>query len=239
MCPKMVEGGGSRVMFRCMLETGHDGPCAANEVSRSIAARNRWLASQEPEPILHPPATPTPTAPDPATLPTTPSEQSDTSPPPGSPPITAPHSGEALPDPEKTPTPNFHADGGLRQREGDQPLPLPAQGPIMHEMLIELFQQRLALGISRYGQPLRAFNGRNSARDALEEAADLLVYLQQSLIERAQMVALLSEAFWVIALAPRTNYSASDAAQAHAVTDRIVDLLVRLGEPSPESGIEG
>lgn len=76
----------------------------------------------------------------------------------------------------------------FRQREGDQPLPKPADGPVMHELLIERIQERLDLGVRRYGQPLRAFNGRNAGQDALEEVLDLAVYLQQSLIERDALI---------------------------------------------------
>jgi hypothetical protein len=43
---------------------------------------------------------------------------------------------------------------------------------------------RLALGIRRYGQPLQPFNGRNALRDAYEEALDLCVYLRAALYEQ-------------------------------------------------------
>lgn len=44
-------------------------------------------------------------------------------------------------------------------------------------------EERLQLGISRYGQPLRAFNGRDSLRDAYEEVLDALVYLRTAMFE--------------------------------------------------------
>lgn len=77
----------------------------------------------------------------------------------------------------------------LRQRPGDQPLPEPADGPVMHDLVRADLQARLELGISRYGQPLRAFNGRDPLRDAYEEILDLSVYLKQSMIERDDAVA--------------------------------------------------
>lgn len=77
-------------------------------------------------------------------------------------------------------------------REGDtQPLPKPATGPVMHELLIEelpeALRARLELGKKRYGQPLQAFNGRNPHVDAMEEALDLLVYMRQARIEAQLM----------------------------------------------------
>jgi hypothetical protein len=44
---------------------------------------------------------------------------------------------------------------------------------------------RRALGVRRYGQALRAGNGRYALRDAYEEALDLVQYLRQELEDRA------------------------------------------------------
>lgn len=101
------------------------------------------------------------------------------------------HEGCALPEPVK-----------LRYRPGDQPLPRPASGPVMHDLvradllklpvhrlgaalLADDMDKRKQLGITRYGQPLRAHNGRDAVRDAVDEAADLLVYLRQGIEEAA------------------------------------------------------
>lgn len=78
----------------------------------------------------------------------------------------------------------------------EQPLPRPATGPIMHDLvatdLVEMaggefaavaMEQRKQIGIERYGQPLRCFNGRDAQRDAREEVLDLLVYLRQAIEE--------------------------------------------------------
>lgn len=69
----------------------------------------------------------------------------------------------------------------------EQPPPLPSTGDIWAEIIAELPEnhilrplaiQRRALGIERYGVPLQRGNGRDMARDALEEALDLIAYLR-------------------------------------------------------------
>ena len=49
--------------------------------------------------------------------------------------------------------------------------------------LLPLMKARHELGIERYGVGLQPHNGRDSLQDALEEALDLLVYLEQSRLE--------------------------------------------------------
>jgi hypothetical protein len=78
------------------------------------------------------------------------------------------------------------------RRPGDQPLPVPGQGRSMHDLvvedllarpgmedIVELFRQRRALGLERYGSLLQAFNGRDAQQDLLEELADAVVYARQ------------------------------------------------------------
>lgn len=48
--------------------------------------------------------------------------------------------------------------------------------------LLELIEERDAMGRAKYGMPLRAWNGRDAAADALQEALDLAVYLQQCMM---------------------------------------------------------
>lgn len=70
-------------------------------------------------------------------------------------------------------------------REGDtQPLPVGNDQPHIHDLVAKDLADRKALGISRYGQPLQPHNGRNSLRDAYEEALDLTVYLATALYEQ-------------------------------------------------------
>jgi hypothetical protein len=92
-------------------------------------------------------------------------------------------------------------------REGDtQPLPKAADGPIMHEVVIQALQERLAVGIKRYGQPLRAFNGRDAAQDAFEEVLDLSVYLAQAKIEMQAMRDFLDFVIWTFESTHRAGH---------------------------------
>lgn len=70
-------------------------------------------------------------------------------------------------------------------REGDtQPMPIATDHPVAHRMVQDDLEARLQLGISRYGQPLQPFNGRDSLRDAYEEILDMAVYIRNELFER-------------------------------------------------------
>lgn len=71
------------------------------------------------------------------------------------------------------------AEGGLRQRPGDQPTPTASDGASVQDELIRRIEQRRELGRKRYGTDLRIFNGRDAVRDATEEALDLASYLLQ------------------------------------------------------------
>ena len=74
--------------------------------------------------------------------------------------------------------------GGLRLREGDQPLPARNASRDIQSMVINDVTARREVGIKRYGTVLQAHNGRNALRDAYEEALDLACYLKQALVER-------------------------------------------------------
>lgn len=77
----------------------------------------------------------------------------------------------------------FADAAGLKLREGDQPLPTPSEGPVIHELVVADVMNRLAVGIKRYGQPLRAHNGRSFLRDAYEGVLDLAAYLRGAIEE--------------------------------------------------------
>jgi hypothetical protein len=49
-----------------------------------------------------------------------------------------------------------------------------------------MLAERVETGRERYGVPLTTHNGRSSLRDAWEEAADLLFYLTQALMEEKE-----------------------------------------------------
>lgn len=72
----------------------------------------------------------------------------------------------------------------LRQREGDQPLPVEGLSPPIHDLCAQDIQARKQLGIKRYGRALQAGNGRDGLRDAYEELLDACAYLRQLLWER-------------------------------------------------------
>lgn len=61
-----------------------------------------------------------------------------------------------------------------------QPLPISSEHPIAHEAVMRELRDsllaRLAYGVTKYGEPLRPFNGRDQSRDAWEEMIDFLVY---------------------------------------------------------------
>ena len=100
-----------------------------------------------------------------------------------------------------------HKDGphswSLRQREGDQPLPVHRAGepdiqsiaimdlranhalPVT-EQVVAMIEARRRLGIARYGSALQAFNGRDAGQDLLEELVDALVYACQLWVETAR-----------------------------------------------------
>jgi len=72
-----------------------------------------------------------------------------------------------------------------RDPETDQPLPTVADErlPIMHNLVTDDLQDRLALGIKKYGTGLRPFNGRSFLLDAYGEVLDLAVYLRGRIYE--------------------------------------------------------
>jgi hypothetical protein len=72
----------------------------------------------------------------------------------------------------------------MRQRPGDQPLPVPNDLPDVQSMVIADIRARREVGIGRYGTALQPHNGRDALRDAYEEALDLATYLRQVIAER-------------------------------------------------------
>jgi hypothetical protein len=80
---------------------------------------------------------------------------------------------EPVPGPSKPP-----------RDEHDQPLPQTNGHPVVQELVLADLQERLAIGIQRYGTGLQPHNGRDMLRDAYDEAMDLTVYLRGCLYER-------------------------------------------------------
>lgn len=71
-----------------------------------------------------------------------------------------------------------------KTREGDQVLPTHNEHKPIQDIVIEEIENRKQIGLERYGSLLQPDNGRDSLRDAKEEALDLLMYLTQQEQER-------------------------------------------------------
>ncbi len=87
-----------------------------------------------------------------------------------------------------------------KDRPGDQPLPVPNDGPSMHDLvcadlegrwtarlsprIVSDMQARKQLGLERYGSLLQAHNGRDALLDLYEELEDAVVYAKQVQVER-------------------------------------------------------
>lgn len=66
-----------------------------------------------------------------------------------------------------------------KQREGDQVLPDGDESLVDdQQLIIDDIEARRQVGIQRYGQGHRPFNGRDTLQDLYEEQLDLLVYLR-------------------------------------------------------------
>src|ERR1044072_3721312 len=72
----------------------------------------------------------------------------------------------------------------LKQRIGDQPLPIINNYPNMQDLLKQDIETRKVVGLAMYGTLLQPFNGRDFLRDAYEESLDQSLYLRGALFER-------------------------------------------------------
>lgn len=74
---------------------------------------------------------------------------------------------------------------GVREvREGDQPVPIPHDGPDVTELVIADLRERRRLGVDRYGTPLQPFNGRDPGLDLYQELLDAVQYRRQEIEEQ-------------------------------------------------------
>lgn len=62
--------------------------------------------------------------------------------------------------------------------------PAHGTGPVIHDLVMQDIADRGAFGVSKYGTPLQAHNGRDALIDAYQEALDLAAYLRQAIYER-------------------------------------------------------
>jgi hypothetical protein len=74
--------------------------------------------------------------------------------------------------------------GPTRTRAGDQPLPQAVEGPSMQDLVLADIEARKAIGIARYGQLLKAHDGRDNLRDLYEELLDGAIYCRKAIYER-------------------------------------------------------
>jgi hypothetical protein len=63
-----------------------------------------------------------------------------------------------------------------------QPTPNGVEIPILDLVLTD-FKARAEIGLDKYGEYLKPFNGRSALTDAYQEAIDLCMYLRQKLYE--------------------------------------------------------
>lgn len=65
-----------------------------------------------------------------------------------------------------------------------EPMPIGGTGEVVLDQVLKDLTDRSTVGVEKYGEPLRTFNGRDSLMDAYQEALDLVMYLRQAIMER-------------------------------------------------------
>jgi hypothetical protein len=127
-----------------------------------------------------------------------------------------------------------------KQRAGDQVIPDGDEAePDIQSLVILDVQQRRQVGIERYGQGLRPFNGRDTLLDAYEESVDLTTYLRSLLeMQRADRERMRQEVSREVheALGPALGGSLAGVIEivAERVTTRVIDAFAFPGKPPEE-----
>lgn len=109
----------------------------------------------------------------------------------------------------------------VKDRPEDQKMPVATEGPHMHDIAAQLLDARKQLGISRYGQPLQPFNGRNAVQDVLEEVLDSAAYIAQVAWEQEHP----EETYVGRIIQTLTTMSATVDFRGVFVPDAVVELL--------------
>lgn len=110
-----------------------------------------------------------------------------------------------------------------KQRDGDQVLP-DGTGACVQDLVIAAMEESKRVGVERYGQTLRTFNGRRGFEDVHDEVRDLFVYLTQI---KAEAEADRAELNRVVAAALQTHSYGSDFQAAAAIAvDRVMGWVV-------------
>ncbi len=111
-----------------------------------------------------------------------------------------------------------------------QPMPTPNSNPAIVDLALADLRQRGALGVKTYGTRLQAHNGRDSLRDAYEEALDMALYLRQCIEERRAQDLTLEDVDtlrWMRAQAQRADAGAPTNNTQRALT--VLDKLLAGG----------
>ena len=110
-----------------------------------------------------------------------------------------------------------------------EPPPTPGTGDLWRDVierttdpvLRELYVARRAQGLARYGVPLQRDNGRNHLCDAVQEAVDLVVYLEAAQQPQLQAEAEgLARAVWDVLASDAVSYAAVTPAARRAAAPR-------------------
>lgn len=70
----------------------------------------------------------------------------------------------------------------------DQPAPIPNESEPIIDMVMADLVERKRVGISRYGVPLQAHNGRDMLVDLYQELMDAVIYIRGAIEERSSSV---------------------------------------------------
>ena len=120
-----------------------------------------------------------------------------------------------------------------------EPPPTPGTGDLWRDVIArttdpvlrELYVARRAQGLARYGVPLQRDNGRDHLRDAVQEAVDLVVYLEAAQQPQLQAEAEgLARAVWDVLASDAVSYAAVTPAakSAHGLRRRVANLEAAL-----------
>lgn len=69
-------------------------------------------------------------------------------------------------------------------RNTEQPNPITNDLPIITLLVIQDFDERMAMGVEKYGKPLQPNNGRDPLIDLYQELMDGCLYLRQLIYEK-------------------------------------------------------
>lgn len=112
----------------------------------------------------------------------------------------------------------------MKQRPGDQPLPVVNDSPDVQSMVIEDIRARREVGIERYGTALQVGNGRDSLRDLYEELLDATCYVRQVIAEKVDPIEVTETALTAVGSAIRGDWS-KDGRSVRDLLDDVIELL--------------